>query len=237
MSIGLARDTRVMTSSTSDRSGLAVRIGRIAGDDDAGARITSAVTELGSIDRSVYAAVAAVPTPTLDEAFRQLSLLADHSILWFGIAGATAVAGGGRGRRAAVDGIVAIGITSVVVNGPLKGLLRRSRPDRELHGVHRDRQVPLPRSTSFPSGHAASAFAFANALGGELPWMALPVRFTAAAVAWSRIHTGVHYPGDVIVGSLIGGAVGEVVGAVRRRVDDLQADPGGRPRRRSAAQG
>ena len=120
--------------------------------------------------------------------------------------------------------MVAIGLTSFVVNQPLKRLLPRSRPDRELHGVLTDRHVPLPTSPSFPSGHSASAFAFANALGGELPWVALPVRFAAAAVAWSRIHTGVHYPGDVIAGALIGGAVGEVVGAVRRRRDSGRWD-------------
>jgi undecaprenyl-diphosphatase len=155
--------------------------------------------------------------------------------LWFGVAGATALLGGARGRRAAADGVIALGITSLVVNVPLKRMLPRARPDRELHGVLTNRHVPLPSSTSFPSGHSASAFAFANALGDELPWVAFPVRIAAAAMAWSRIHTGVHYPGDVIVGALIGGAVGEVVGTVRRRLDDRQADPGGAVRRRSAA--
>jgi undecaprenyl-diphosphatase len=195
------------------------------------------VTELENLDIAVYAAVAEVPTPTLDERFRQLALLADHSKLWLGIAGTTALLGGRRGRQAALDGVVAIGITSFIINQPLKRLLHRSRPDRELHGVLTDRHVPLPTSTSFPSGHSASAFAFANALGGEMPWVALPVRFAAAAVGWSRVHTGVHYPGDVIAGALIGGAVGEVVGTVRRRRDDQRADPGGPIRRRSTAPG
>lgn len=187
------------------------------------------------MDRAIYAAVHEVPSPTLDETLRRLSRSADHGALWFAVAAATALIGGRRGRRAALDGVVALGIASFVVNVPLKLLLPRTRPDRELHGVITDRQVPLPRSPSFPSGHSASAFAFANALGGELPWVALPVRFAAAAVAWSRIHTGVHYPGDVIVGALIGGAVGEVVGTVRRRLDDQVPDPGGPIRGRTAA--
>ncbi len=221
------------SSTNSDRSGLAGRVGRMIGDGRAGQLTSSVVGELGAIDQAIYAAVHEVPTPTLDERFRQLSLLADQSKLWFGIAGATALLGGKRGRQAAIDGVVAIGLTSFVVNVPLKRLLPRTRPDRELHGVLTQRQVPLPTSTSFPSGHSASAFAFANALGGELPWAALPVRAAAAAVAWSRIHTGVHYPGDVIAGALIGGAVGEVVGTVRRRRDDRRADPGGAIRYRS----
>lgn len=200
-----------------------------------GYRAGHVVSELGDIDRAIYAAVAEVPTPTLDDALRRLSLAANHSKIWFATAGMTALLGGRRGRRAALDGVIAIGITSFVVNQPLKRLLPRSRPDRELHGVLTDRHVPLPTSPSFPSGHSASAFAFANALGGELPWVALPVRFAAAAVAWSRIHTGVHYPGDVIAGALIGGAVGEVVGTVRRRIDDRVTDPGGSLRGRTAA--
>jgi len=204
----------------------------MVGGGSAGAWASSVVSEFGDLDRAIYAAVAEVPTPTLDARFRQLALLADHSKLWVGIAGATAALGGRRGRQAALDGLIAIGITSFIVNQPLKRLLPRSRPDRELHGVLTERHVPLPTSPSFPSGHSASAFAFANALGGEMPWVALPVRFTAAAVAWSRIHTGVHYPGDVVAGALIGGAVGEVVGTLRRRLDDQRPDPGGAIRQR-----
>lgn len=201
------------------RRGLAGRAERAAGGGRGGYLAGKVVSEFGDIDRAIYAAVAEVPTPTLDRFFRTLSVTADHSKIWFGVAAATALVGGRRGREAAIDGVVAIGLTSFVVNQPLKRLLPRSRPDRELHGVLTDRHVPLPTSPSFPSGHSASAFAFANAIGGELPWLALPVRFAAAAVAWSRIHTGVHYPGDVIAGALIGGTVGEVVGAVRRRRD------------------
>jgi undecaprenyl-diphosphatase len=227
-----------MTSSSTEPvsagTGLAGRIERWV-PGAAGYRAAAAVSELGDIDRAIYAAVAEVPTPTLDDALRRLSIAADHSKLWIGTAAATALLGGRRGRRAAFDGMVAVGITSFLVNQPLKRLLPRTRPDRELHGVLTDRHVPLPTSPSFPSGHSASAFAFANALGGELPWVALPVRFAAAAVAWSRIHTGVHYPGDVIAGALIGGTVGEVVGTVRRRLDDRVADPGGPLRGRTAA--
>jgi membrane-associated phospholipid phosphatase len=66
------------------------------------------------------------------------------------------------------------------------------------------RMVKMPDSTSFPSGHSASAFAFATAVGDELPLAWLPLHAVAAAVTYSRVHTGVHYPGDVLVGSLMG---------------------------------
>ena len=54
------------------------------------------------------------------------------------------------------------GITSFVVNQPIKRLMPRKRPDREHFAVSVGRQVPLPTSPSFPSGHSASAFAFAE---------------------------------------------------------------------------
>ena len=76
----------------------------------------------------------------------------------------------------------------------------------------------MPASTSFPSGHSASGFAFASAVAGTLPIAAVPLRGLAAAVAYSRVHTGVHYPGDVVVGSLIGVTIGEATALVARGI-------------------
>ncbi len=125
--------------------------------------------------------------------------LANNSVLWLAIAGGIFVVGGKRGRRAALTGVAAIGLNSAVVNLPMKTASRRRRPDREIAGVPEARWVTMPTSTSFPSGHSASAFAFAGAVAGELPVLAVPLRALAAGVAYSRVHTGVHYPGDVIV--------------------------------------
>ena len=72
-----------------------------------------------------------------------------------------------------------------------------------------ERHVPMPRSRSLPSGHSAAAFAFATGVGSVLPREAVGLRALAALVAYSRVHTGVHYPGDVIVGSLLGGALAQ----------------------------
>src|SRR5690242_7847053 len=109
--------------------------------------------ESNRLDVAVYAAIAATPTPTLDRAFRQLSRAADHSALWLGHAALLAAVGGERGRRAAVNGMGAIALTSAVVNVVMKPLSARRRPDRDTHEVPLARQVAMPRSTSFPSGH------------------------------------------------------------------------------------
>jgi membrane-associated phospholipid phosphatase len=165
---------------------------------------TEALRELGAVDRAVYQAVADTPSPELDRAFHRLSTAADHSRLWFGIAAAMALLGGSRGRRAAFEGILAISTTSAAVNLGIKPFARRPRPTRAEPAPFVDRYVPMPKSTSFPSGHAASAFAFAYAVARYLPRLAVPVGLLAGAVAHSRVHTGVHYPSDVVIGSILG---------------------------------
>ena len=161
-------------------------------------------SELERIDAELYAAVADTDVPALDGAMHRLSEAANYSRLWLGIAGLIALAGGQAGRRAAIDGAVSIGVTSAVVNLLLKPLGRRRRPER---GPLLARHVRMPRSRSFPSGHAASAFAFAGGVAATQPQLGLPLRGLAALVAYSRVHTGVHFPGDVMVGALVGTAV------------------------------
>ncbi|MET0737683.1 MAG: phosphatase PAP2 family protein [Acidimicrobiales bacterium] len=178
--------------------------------------VATMLHELAEADRAVYRAIASTPSPTLDAPLRRLSHLADHSKLWVGAAAALYALGGRRGRKAAVTGLVALGINSALVNLPMKLASRRVRPDRDAAGVPETRWVPMPSSTSFPSGHSASAFAFAGAVAGALPALAAPLRGVAAAVAYSRVHTGVHYPGDVVVGSLVGATIGEATAAAAR---------------------
>lgn len=179
-----------------------------------GSTWSEALRELAAVDRAVYQAVADTPTPALDEPFRRLSNAANYSRLWLGIAAVIATVGRGRGRRAAAEGVLSIGATSATVNLGIKPLAHRRRPDRAKLARSEARFVAMPESTSFPSGHAASAFAFAYAVGRHLPELAVPIRLLAGGVAYSRVHTGVHYPGDVVLGSIVGAGTAAMVAAV-----------------------
>jgi undecaprenyl-diphosphatase len=185
----------------------------------------AALRDLGRLDRAVYRAVAGTPTPALDRPLRRLSQAANRSRLWIGVAAAMAVVGGPERRRAAGVGLVALAVDSLVVNAGLKLIARRRRPDRESANVPSARHVPMPASRSFPSGHTASAFAFADAVGQTVPAAAAPLRLLAGVVGYSRVHTGVHYPGDVVLGALIGATVGEIVARSMGRHDGVASAP------------
>ena len=59
---------------------------------------------------------------------------------------------------------------------------------------------------SFPSGHTTAAFATATSLSMAFPkWYVIVPSYTyASAVAYSRMHLGIHYPSDVLAGIIIG---------------------------------
>jgi membrane-associated phospholipid phosphatase len=156
------------------------------------------------VDVAVYAAIARTPTPALDRAMAHLTRAADYSRLSIGAAAVIAAVGGRPGRRAATSGLVCVGVTATVVNLALKPLGGRRRPDRIAEQVPLARHTRMPISTAFPSGHSATAFAFATGVGHVLPAASIPLQGLAALVAYSRVHAGVHYPADVVSGALAG---------------------------------
>ncbi|MFL5859499.1 MAG: phosphatase PAP2 family protein [Solirubrobacteraceae bacterium] len=182
-------------------------------DADAGADVDADggwLAEVQRLDAAVYLAVARTPTPRLDAGLRRLSNAANYSRLSLASAAVLASVGGDRGRRAAASGLATVGMTSAFVNLLVKPMGRRRRPERDTHEHGRVRHVSMPTSASFPSGHTAAAFAFASAVGRVLPVGGIPLRALAALVGYSRVHTGVHYPGDVIAGALIGAVTADV---------------------------
>jgi membrane-associated phospholipid phosphatase len=168
------------------------------------------VEDAERLDLAVYAAIAATTTPALDRAMSRLSRAADYSRLSLASAGVLGLTGGRDGRRAAAMGLASLAVTAAVANVAVKPLGRRPRPDRVAQAVPLARQVRMPSSRSFPSGHSAGAFAFATGVGHVMPAAAAPLRGLAALVAYSRVHTGVHYPGDVLAGALMGSALAQL---------------------------
>ena len=185
-------------------------IGMGADEPFAVARIRQWLSDARQVDAAVYSAVAGTPTPALDAGMGLLSRCADKSRLWMSAAALLAAVGGRPGRRAALQGLASVAVTSAVVNLGVKQLGGRARPDRAGAGVSLDRQVRMPTSLSFPSGHSASAFAFATGVGNRLPPVAVPLHGLAGVVAYSRVHTGVHYPGDVVIGSMLGTVIAQL---------------------------
>jgi membrane-associated phospholipid phosphatase len=168
------------------------------------------VEDAERVDLAIYAAIARTPTPALDVAMSRLSRTADYSRLSVAAAALLALTGGRTGRCAAVTGLASLGVTATLVNLAVKPLARRRRPDRLAGDVPLARHVRMPSSRSFPSGHSAGAFAVATGVGHTSPAAAVPLHALAAVVAYSRVHTGVHYPADVLAGALIGTALAQL---------------------------
>jgi diacylglycerol kinase family enzyme/membrane-associated phospholipid phosphatase len=187
--------------------------------------IRRATDEVVDADRAVSRAISALPPSPLDTAMKNVSTAANHSLLWFFVA-AVLAARRGANRKAAARGVLAIAGASATANGLLKPLLPRRRPAAAELPAYQTLPNP-PTSSSFPSGHAASAAAFATAVAMESPKLGLALAPLAASVAYSRVHVGVHWSSDVLAGAALGSGIAL---ATRRwwpvrRTDEARARP------------
>ncbi|MEU3829975.1 phosphatase PAP2 family protein [Streptomyces sp. SID486] len=163
----------------------------------------TALRRLLDLDAGVFEAAAAWNWPGAERVLPRLSRSANHGVLWFATAAAMAASRTPRGRRAAVRGLASLGLASLTINTVGKRSVRRARP--VLDPVPLVRQLKRqPITTSFPSGHAASAAAFATGVALESPAWGAAVAPVAASVAASRVYTGVHFPSDVLAGAALG---------------------------------
>jgi undecaprenyl-diphosphatase len=160
---------------------------------------------VGAADRAIMARLAVTDSAVLDKVMPLLSEAANHSVLWLGLAAGLGATRDKWARRAALRGLAGVALASTATNVVAKNLTRRVRPSAEVPAA---RRLTALRTTSFPSGHAASAAAFATGVALELPVLAVPAGALAAAVGASRVVTGMHYPSDVLAGFATGAAAG-----------------------------
>ncbi len=158
------------------------------------------------LDLHLFTTVHDLPSNPTDRWLTWLSQAANKGKLWLAVA---AVLGTRKGptRRAALRGMGSLWVSSAMSNGVIKPIFRRVRPvaypDKPITRTLRR----APRTFSFPSGHSASAAAFATGVALEAPIVGAAIAPIALAVGFSRIRVGVHYPGDVLAGFAIGSSL------------------------------
>lgn len=138
--------------------------------------------------------------PTLDRAFYLASELGDFSLIWH-------VIGAAQGLRSDRDAdatfrlAAVLLVESLTVNQGIKRLVRRPRPQATEPRPH---HLRTPSTSSFPSGHASSAFTAAGVLSAHDPALAPLYYGVAVVVATSRLHVQIHHASDVLAGAALG---------------------------------
>jgi membrane-associated phospholipid phosphatase len=150
--------------------------------------------------------------PVADRVAYAASELADFSLIWLLLAAARGLRSP-RDERAAVRVALNSTAESILVNGILKSFFRRGRPALKTARPHKLR---IPRTSSFPSGHASAAFSNAILLAEDDPLAPLYYA-VAVVVASSRVHVKIHHASDVLAGV----GLGVVLGLLGRRVMPL----------------
>jgi membrane-associated phospholipid phosphatase len=142
--------------------------------------------------------------PTLDRVMYTASELGNFSLVWH-LVNTTRAVGPDRRVTHAVRVAAVLGVESVLVNGPVKNMFRRHRPVWEHE---RPLKLRVPKTSSFPSGHASSAAVAAVMLSQhDNAW---PLYWgIGAVVAASRVYVGVHHASDVVAGAVLGVAIAE----------------------------
>jgi undecaprenyl-diphosphatase len=146
--------------------------------------------------------------PVLDRLMYAASAAGDHSAIWLALA---ALQGwrSGSGWRPLLRAGALLGAESVVVNGLVKLAFRRERPES---AGSRPLPLRIPRTSSFPSGHASAAFFAAVLLGNGPPGLAY--YGLAVVVGSSRVYVKIHHASDVLAGAALGAALGKVARGV-----------------------
>ena len=137
--------------------------------------------------------------------FTTATALGDFGILWHIVGIVRAVADTSRVKQALILSAL-MGVESLLLNQGIKPFFKRERPT--VKGDSRFK-IRKPRTSSFPSGHASSAFFAAVVLTRWSSWPAITAWFVfAVIVATSRVAVRIHHATDIFAGALIGTAMG-----------------------------
>lgn len=174
------------------------------------------MSPLQAADANIFIAVNRLPRySAFTHLMQTMSTLGWHGAAWVVGALALAARDGRRGRATAWEMISALMVTNALVERLIKKYFRRRRPFIIL--VQALVVGRKPGSWSFPSGHSATSFACASALGRRYPRRRAVFYGLASVVGFSRIYLGHHYPMDVVSGASIGeGLSRSVVWVVRK---------------------
>lgn len=131
-----------------------------------------------------------------------VSYAGNSGLLWLSMAILLAVSNRNFSLRGLVLVVLALVSSFLLADIYLKEVVARPRPFVEITGVNL--LIPAPQDYSFPSGHAATAFASAMVIVSFIPRLFPAVALMAVTAAFSRVYVGVHYPLDVLGGALLG---------------------------------
>lgn len=159
----------------------------------------------------------AVRIPILSPFFIFITHLGDSGMIWIAIT--LILLAFKRTRRIGLMALLAL-IGSLVVNNMiLKNLIARTRPYEVIAGL--EILVEAQKDLSFPSGHAGSSFAAATVyLRNMDKKTGVPLFILAILIALSRLYVGVHYPSDVLAGTIIGILLGILAEKLVKRIEN-----------------
>ena len=153
--------------------------------------------------------------PSVDRVMYGATAIGEDGRIW--LAAAAFLALRPSTRRRSLRLLVWLGIETVLVNGPLKKVVGRSRPEAPDERPH---TIRVQTTSSFPSGHSASSAAMATILSEGSAWAPLWWAI-ALTIAMSRVHVRDHHASDVLGGLLVGTGMG----LLGRRLGPLDVEP------------
>jgi undecaprenyl-diphosphatase len=165
------------------------------------------VSKIRDLDRALFGAIFRFKWAPLTSLMRVFTVLGKAGALWGVIAALAFLVTGLEPYNLLVPWL-AVAVSWTVAEGA-KFLFNRARPfisNTEIAPL-----IKTPSSSSFPSGHSATAAAGAITLSAVYPAFAPALVLSGILVALSRVYLGVHYPFDVLAGLLIGTVTAVVV--------------------------